>query len=76
MDSFEKVKEIICDTLSCEESDITMEASLNADLGADSLDAVELIMAIEDAFGISIPEESAKEVNKVSDLVALIDSLK
>ena len=54
--TFEKVKEIIVDTLSCDEKDVTMQASLSDDLDADSLDAVELNMALEDAFGVSIPD--------------------
>ena len=57
---FEKVKEIIVDSLSCDESQVTMEANLKDDLEADSLDAVEVIMALEDEFGIEIPDEEAE----------------
>ena len=67
--TFEKVKEIIVDTLSCEEEKVTMEASLTEDLGADSLDAVELNMALEEAFSISIPDEALAEFKAVSDIV-------
>ena len=55
--TFEDMKKIVVDTLNCEEEKVTMEASLTEDLEADSLDAVELNMALEDAFGVSIPDE-------------------
>ena len=57
MSTFEKVKETILETLSCDEADVTLEATLTDDLGADSLDAVELMMALEEAFGEGIPDE-------------------
>ena len=53
---FEKVKEIIVDSLSCDEDAVTLEANLKEDLDADSLDAVELIMAVEEEFDIEIPD--------------------
>ena len=53
----EKVKTIIADTLNCEESEITLTSNITEDFGADSLEMVELAMALEDAFGISIAEE-------------------
>lgn len=74
--TFEKVKEIIVDTLSCEEDEVTMEANLFDDLGADSLDAVELNMAIGDAFGITIEDEKMAEMKTVGDIVKYIDSTK
>ncbi|MDD6395812.1 MAG: acyl carrier protein [Firmicutes bacterium] len=74
--TFEKVKEIIVDTLSCEEDEVTMEANLFDDLGADSLDAVELNMAIGDAFGITIEDEKIAEMKTVGDIVNYIDSTK
>ena len=55
--TFEKMQEIIADTLSCDAEKVTMEASLFDDLGADSLDAVELNMALEDEFGVAVPDE-------------------
>ena len=55
--TFEEMKKIVVDTLNCEEDKVTMEASLTEDLEADSLDAVELNMALEDACGVSIPDE-------------------
>ena len=69
---FEKVKEIIVDSLSCDESQVTMEASLKDDLEADSLDAVELIMAVEEEFDIEIPDEKAAEIKTVQDIVDYI----
>ncbi|MGL4949909.1 MAG: acyl carrier protein [Anaeroplasmataceae bacterium] len=74
--TFDKVKEIICKELKIEESKVTLEASLSEDLGADSLDAVEVIMALEDEFGVSIPDEEAKEIKIVADIVNFIDSNK
>ena len=55
--TFEKVKEIIMDTINCSEDKITLEANLKDDLGIDSLDSMELMMAVEDAYGITVPEE-------------------
>lgn len=74
--TFEKVREVIVKTLSCKEEDVTLEASITEDLGADSLDAVELNMALEEAFEISIPDEALAEMETVSDIVEYIDSHK
>ena len=74
--TFEKVKEIIVDTLSCEEEKVTLEASLTEDLGADSLDAVELNMALEEAFEISIPDEELANFKSVNDIVTYIENNK
>ena len=70
---FEKVKEIIVDTLSCEEELVTLEATLAEDLGADSLDAVELNMALEDGLGVSIPDEKMAEMKTVADIVKYLE---
>ena len=70
---FDKVKEIINDTLSCGE-DITMDAVLIDDLGADSLDAVELCMTIEEAFDITIPEDKIADLKTVKDIVEFVES--
>ena len=70
---FEKVKEIIVDTLSCEEELVTLEATLAEDLGADSLDAVELNMALEDGLGVSIPDEKMAEMKTVGDIVRYLE---
>lgn len=70
---FEEVREIMVDTLGCDEEKITMEASLADDLNIDSLDAVELVMAIEEKYGIKIPDEELGNMKKVSDIVAAIE---
>ncbi len=69
---FEKVKNIIVDQLGAEESAITLEASFIDDLEADSLDIVELIMGIEEEFGIEIPDADAEKVVTVGDVVDYI----
>lgn len=71
---FEKVKEIVVDTLSCDAELVTMEAKLADDLGADSLDAVELNMALEDALGVSIPDEEMVNMKTVGDLVTYLEA--
>lgn len=71
--NFEKVKETMVNTLGCEEEKITMDASISDDLGIDSLDAVELVMALEEEFGIKIPDEELGNMKKVSDIVACIE---
>ena len=64
-----RVKKIIAEQLGFEESKITNEKSFVADLGADSLDTVELVMALEDEFGIEIPDESAEQITMVQNAV-------
>lgn len=71
---FSKVKEIIVDSLSCDEEAVTLEASLKDDLEADSLDAVELIMAVEEEFDIEIPDETATTMQTVKDIVNYIEA--
>lgn len=71
--TFDKVKEIIMETLSCGQDNITLEATLMDDLGADSLDAVELNMALEEAFNITIPDEALADFVTVKDIVDYID---
>ncbi len=70
---FEKVQDIIVDGLGIEKEKITMESSLSDDLGADSLDAVELIMAIEEEFDISIEDEDAQTLQTVGQIVEYIE---
>ncbi|HED08447.1 MAG TPA: acyl carrier protein [Ignavibacteria bacterium] len=72
MDVETKVKEIIIDKLGVEESQITPEASFTNDLGADSLDIVELVMGFESAFSISIPDEDAEKIGTVGDAVSYL----
>jgi len=68
----DKVKEIIVEQLGVEESKVTPEASFIEDLGADSLDTVELVMAFEEAFDIEIPDDEAEKIVKVQDAVDYI----
>jgi acyl carrier protein len=76
MDVFEKVKEIIVERLSIDEKDVTKESSFIDDLGADSLDTVELVMALEEEFGLEIPDEEAEKIVTVGDAVKYIESHK
>lgn len=69
---FEKVKKVIVDNLGVSESAVTMEASFIDDLGADSLDIVELVMALEEEFNIEIPDSDAEKVVSVGDVVDYI----
>ena len=65
---FEQIRNIIAETLSCDLEAVTPEADLAEDLEADSLDAVELNMALEDAFGVSIPDEELANMKTVGDI--------
>ena len=65
----EQVKAIICEQLSVEEADVVPEASFVDDLGADSLDLVELIMAMEEKFGVEIADEDAEKIKTVQDAI-------
>lgn len=71
-----KVKAIIVDKLGVEESQVTNEASFTNDLGADSLDTVELIMDFEKEFGISIPDDQAEKIGTVGDAISYIEANK
>lgn len=71
---FEKVREIIVEQLGVDENDVTIDTHLMKDLEADSLDAVEIIMAIEDEYGIEIPDEDAEKFQSVSDLVKFVEA--
>jgi acyl carrier protein len=70
----DKIKKIIIDQLGVEESEVTEEASFVDDLGADSLDTVELVMALEEEFGIEIPDEDAEKILTVGDAIKYINS--
>ena len=70
----ERVKAIIVDKLGVEISEVTPEASFASDLGADSLDTVELIMEFEKEFGISIPDDKAEKIGTVGDAIAYIET--
>jgi len=71
---FEKVKQIIVEQLGVEEEDINKESSFIDDLGADSLDIVELIMALEEEFNIEIPDEEAEKISTVASVLDYIKS--
>ena len=68
----QKVKEIIAKQLGVDQSEVTPDASFVEDLGADSLDTVELVMAFEEAFNIEIPDEDAEKIGKVKDAIDYI----
>lgn len=71
---FDKVKSIIVDQLDVEEEKVTLEASIIEDLGADSLDIVDLVMSFEDEFGIEIPDDQVENAKTVGDIVKLIEA--
>ena len=73
---FEKVKEVLVEAINVDEDVITMEANLKDDLEADSLDAVELIMQIEEEFEVEIPDEVASNMKTVKDIVDYIEANK
>jgi acyl carrier protein len=70
----DKVKSIIVEQLGVEEDEVTMDASFTDDLGADSLDIVELVMAFEEEFGIEIPDEDAEKISRVKEAVEYISA--
>ena len=70
---FEKVKDILVDQLDVEVGVVTMEASIADDLGADSLDVVDLVMSLEDEFDIEIPDEEIENIKTVGDVVKYIE---
>jgi acyl carrier protein len=72
----DRVKKIVVEHLGVEESKVTNEASFIDDLGADSLDTVELVMAFEEAFGVEIPEDAAEKISTVRDAVDYIEKQK
>ena len=72
----ERVKAIIVDKLGVDESEVTPEASFTNDLGADSLDTVELIMELEKEFGLQIPDDQAEKISTVQDAINYIQSNK
>lgn len=74
--ALDKIKGIIAEQLGVDEEDVKMETHLMKDLEADSLDAVEIIMAIEDEYGIEIPDEEAEKFQTVRDLVKYVEEVK
>ena len=71
---YERIREVLAERLSVEESDLTEEANFQEDLGADSLDLVEMIMELEDQFGIKIPDEDAQQIQTVGQAVEYVTS--
>lgn len=72
--TFEKLSDLIVERMGVEKEQVTSEASFKEDLGADSLDVVEFIMELEDAFGLEIPDEDAEQLGTVGDVVNYIES--
>lgn len=70
---FEKVKDILMDQLDCEEEKVTLEASITDDLGADSLDIVDLVMSLEEEFDVEIPDDQVENIKTVGDIVKYIE---
>jgi acyl carrier protein len=73
---FEEVKAVIVDTLSCDADKVTLEANIFDDLGADSLDAVELNLALEERFDVTIDEEVMAQIKTVGDIVEYLEAHK
>ncbi len=73
MSTFEKVRDIVVEQLGVEADEVNIDSTFIDDLGADSLDIVELIMAFEEEFGIEIPDEAAEKIKTVQDVVTYID---
>ncbi len=73
---FDRIKEILAEQLDAEADTMTMESDIAADLGADSLDVVELLMSIEDEFDVEIPDEAIESIKTIGDLVKYIEAHK
>ena len=76
MATFDKVRDIVVEQLGSEADEVTLESTFIDDLGADSLDIVELIMAFEEGFNVEIPDEAAEKIKTVQDVVNYIDQNK
>ena len=70
---FDKLKELVVDQLGVEEDEVTMEASMQDDLGADSLDLVDLVMSVEDEFGVKVADEDLENIQTGGDIVNYIE---
>ena len=73
---FEKLKELVVDQLGVEEDEVTMEASMQDDLGADSLDLVDLVMSVEEEFGVKVADEDLENIKTVGEIVDYIEENK
>ena len=76
MNTFDKVKALVVEQLGVDEAEVTFDSTFIDDLGADSLDIVELIMAFEEEFNVEIPDDVAEKIKTVKDTVEYIDSAK
>ncbi len=74
--TFEKVKKMLAEQLNIDEEKITLESDIINDLKADSLDVFQMLMSLEEEFNISVPDDKAQELKKISDIVNFIDSQK
>ena len=74
MTTFDRVKKVVVEQLEVDEKTVTLDASFVDDLGADSLDVVELVMGLEEEFDVEIPDEDAEKIAKVGDAVTYIDA--
>lgn len=74
--TFEKVRNIICNQLGKSEDKVTLDSAIVEDLGADSLDVVEMLMALEDEFEMTLPDEACANLKTVNDIVTFIDAHK
>ena len=72
---FEKVKEVLVDQLNLKEADITLDTNIKKDLGADSLDILQLLMSIEEEYGIQIPDDELAGFETVGDVVTYLESV-
>lgn len=72
---FDKIKEVLVEQLNIDEDEITLDADIKRDLGADSLDILQLLMAIEDEYGITIPDEELANFTTVQDVVDYMESV-
>lgn len=73
---FEKIRKILCEQLDIEEDTVSMESNIAEDLGADSMDVVDLIMSIEDEFEVEVPDEKIESIKTVGDVVNYIEQMK
>lgn len=74
MTTFEKVQEILVDKLGVDTNEIKLESSIQDDLGADSLSVMEIVMSVEEEFGITVPEEDLTSIQTVQDIVSKVDN--
>ncbi len=73
---FEKLKELVVDQLGVDDDEVTMEATMQGDLGADSLDLVDLVMSIEEEFGVKVSDEELEHIKTIGDIVDYIEENK